>query len=276
MQPGCKVSGNGVSLSYQLFRAVHSCVVSVRICNHKLYDMSFTKTFKSAALAALALSCLTALPARAQLDLSYHQPVLEDYFAPAAATSAVPDDQGFIRRWSLLEPIAKPEIRTNAIFDDSYLNEEFAKIYFDDQMTIVPKDGQKVKLDKKTKLAWHCYDSKRYNVKLYRFATGLNLHPTEALYLAVTVINVPEDMTVRLSVGSNSASKWWLDGEEVLLLTGDRRMVVDDCVSRKIDLTAGRHVLRGAVINGPGMSDFCVRFLDGSLRPVTKLTITNQ
>ena len=232
---------------------------------------------KRAAFAALVLSCFAALPVRAQeLDLTYHEPVLEDYFAPASALPASPDEQGFIRRWSLLEPIAKPEIRTNAIFDDTYLNEEFAKIYFPEQMTIVPKDGQKVKLDKKTKLAWHCYDSKRYNVKLYRFATGLGLHPTEALYLAVTVVNVPEDVTVRMSVGSNSGSKWWVNGEEAILLSGDRRMVVDDCVSRRITLKAGRNVIRGAVINGPGMSDFCIRFLDAQGRPYTNFTVTNQ
>ena len=237
--------------------------------------MSMT-LFRRIFVSALALGLFAALPAHAQLDLSYHQPVLEDYFAPAGTAPATPDAQGFIRRWSLLEPIAKPEIRTNAIFDDTYLNAEFAKVYFPDQMTIVPKDGQKVKLDKKTKLAWHCYDSKRYNVKLYRFATGLGLHPTEALYLAVTVLNFPEDVTLRLSVGSNSGSKWWIDGEEVILLSGDRRMVVDDCVSRRVTLKAGRHVLRGAVINGPGMSDFCVRFLDGAGRPYTNFTVTNQ
>ena len=232
---------------------------------------------KRAALAALAFGFFTALSARAQeLDLSYHHPVLEDYFAPASATPATPDEQGFIRRWSLLEPIAKPEIRTNAIFDDTYLNTEFAKIYFPEQTTIVPKDGQKVKIDKKTKLAWHCYDSQRYNVKLYRFATGLGLHPTEALFLAVTVVNVPEDMTVRMSVGSNSGSKWWVNGEEAILLSGDRRMVVDDCVSKKITLKAGRNVIRGAVINGPGMSDFCIRFLDMAGNPVTNFTVTNQ
>ena len=232
---------------------------------------------RNAVLTVLAAALFAALPARAQeLDLSYHQPVLEDYFAPAAATPATPDADGFIRRWSLLEPIGKPEIRTNAIFNDSYLREEFAKIYFPEQMTIVPKNGQKVKLDKKTKLAWHWYDSQRYNVKLYRFATGLGLHPTEALFLAVTVINVPEDMTVRMSVGSNSASMWWVNGEEAILLSGDRRMVVDDCVSRKITLKAGRNVIRGAVINGPGMSDFCIRLLDMHGNPVTNYTVTNQ
>ena len=237
--------------------------------------MSF-KLIRRAFLAAIVLGLSAAVPAKAQLDLSYHHPVLEDYFTPASATPARPDADGFIRRWSLLEPIAKPEIRTNAIFTDSYLNEEFGKVYFDGQMTIVPKDGQKVKLDKKTKLAWHCYDSKNYNVKLYRFATGLGLHPTEALYLAVTVINVPEDVTVRLAVGSNSGSKWWVNGEEAILLSGDRRMVMDDCVSKFVTLKAGPNVIRGAVINGPGMSDFCIRLLDAAGRPYMNYTVTNQ
>ena len=53
-------------------------------------------------------------------------------------------------------------------------------------------------------------------------------------------------------------------------------MVADDCVSRKITLKAGRNVIRGAVINGPGMSDFCIRFLDLSGKPVTNFTVTNQ
>ena len=35
---------------------------------------------RRAALAALALGLFAAVPAKAQLDLSYHQPVLEDYF----------------------------------------------------------------------------------------------------------------------------------------------------------------------------------------------------
>ena len=53
-------------------------------------------------------------------------------------------------------------------------------------------------------------------------------------------------------------------------------MVMDDCVSRRITLKAGRNVIRGAVINGPGMSDFCIRFLDEAGRPVTNFTVTNQ
>lgn len=202
-------------------------------------------------------------------------PALDEYFTASTAEAIAPNADGFVTRWSLLEPIAKPEIRSNSIFIDTYLKAEFTKTYFKDQTAIVPKDGQKVKVEK-TKLKWHCLDSKNYNVKLYRFATGLGLHPTEGIFWAVTVINCPEDMTVRMSVGSNSGSMWWLDGQEVILLSGDRRMVVDDCVSKEITLKQGRNVIRGAVINGPGMSDFCVRFLDREGKPVTNFTVSNN
>ena len=94
--------------------------------------------------------------------------------------------------------------------------------------------------------------------------------------LGVTVIDSPEEMSdVRLAAGSNGASIWWLNGQEVLLLSGDRRMVVDDGMSARLTLKKGRNILRCAVINGPGLSDFCVRFLDKQGKPVKNLKITN-
>jgi hypothetical protein len=67
---------------------------------------------------------------------------------------------------------------------------------------------------------------------------------------------------------------WWLNDEEAVILSGDRRMVMDDCVSKRITLKKGKNILRGAVINGPGMSDFCVRFIDENGQPVKNITIT--
>ena len=90
----------------------------------------------------------------------------------------------------------------------------------------------------------------------------------------VTIVECPGEMKdVRLSVGSNGASMWWLNGEEAVMLEGDRRMVRDDVVSKKLTLKKGRNILRGAVINGPGMSDFCVRIIDGQGKPVRNLSI---
>lgn len=196
----------------------------------------------------------------------------EKYFKAASATPAKPDSEGFIRRWSLLEPIDKPN-RSNTVFTDSYLREHFNTEYFPNQFTILPEDGQKVKAGKQ-RLTWHKLDSERFNVKLFRFADGLQKQIYGVLFWAVTVIDCPEEIKdVRLAVGSNSASMWWLNGEEVLLLSGDRRMVKDDAVSPRITLKKGLNILRGSVINGPGMSDFCVRFIDEDEKPVTGFEI---
>ena len=199
------------------------------------------------------------------------------YFSPATATPAQPDDEGFIRRWLLLEPIDKPN-RGNTVFTDSYLREHFGTEYFKGQQTIVPKDGQKVKVSStKQTLTWHALDSENMNVKLFRFAEKWGQQVYGVLFWAVTVIDCDEDIEdVRLAVGSNSASMWWLNGKEALLLSGDRRMVKDDAMSPRLTLRKGRNILRGAVINGPGMSDFCIRFLDEKGNPVKNYTIKAQ
>ena len=66
---------------------------------------------------------------------------------------------------------------------------------------------------------------------------------------------------------------WWLNDDQPLMLSGDRRMVADDCMSPRTTLKKGINILRGAVINGPGMSDFCVRFIDEKGNPVTNIKI---
>ena len=223
------------------------------------------------------------------------------YFSPVTTVSAQPDADGFIRRWLILEPIDKPN-SGNTVFTDSYLRENFATEYFKGQQTIVPKDGQKVKaVYQKTEVApgfgrgfgqepvepkvttvkqtltWHALDSENYNVKLFRFAEKWGQQVYGVLFWTVTIIDCEEDIeNVRLAVGSNSASMWWLNGEEALLLSGDRRMVKDDAMSSRLTLKKGRNILRGAVINGPGMSDFCVRFLDEKGNPVKNYSIKAQ
>lgn len=239
------------------------------------------KTFLLAAgLVLLAGQGLQAQPDRAtrQMDDPTKRDTVRSigqYFTPASKAKMTPDAEGFIQRWLLLEPISKPN-RTNTVFTDSYLRKAFDTLYFPSQFTILPKDGEKVKVGD-NELTWHALDSKNFNVKLFRFAYGLNKQVYGVLFWAVTVVNSPEEMkNVRMAVGSNSASMWWLNGKEVLLLSGDRRMVMDDGVSTRLTLNKGKNIIRGAVINGPGMSDFCVRFLDEKGEPVKNLTITSK
>ena len=46
---------------------------------------------------------------------------------------------------------------------------------------------------------------------------------------------------------------------------------MDDCISKRLTLNNGLNVIRGAVINGPGLSDFCVRFIDENGKPIKEL-----
>ena len=57
------------------------------------------------------------------------------------------------------------------------------------------------------------------------------------------------------------------------MLWGDRRRVADSARSERITLRRGSNISHGAIINGPGMSDFCVRFVDEYGKPVRNFRI---
>ena len=202
-----------------------------------------------------------------------HPHNLAPYFAPATSSPKPPDKDGFLQRWLLLEPINKPN-RSNTVFTDSYVRNAFNTEFFPDQFTVVPHDGDKVMVADQ-ELAWHALDSSLFNVKLFRFADGVKKQTYGVVFWAVTLVSSQREMkNVRLAVGSNSASMWWVNGQEAVGLFGDRRMVMDDCISKRLTLRQGRNIIRGAVINGPGLSDFCVRFIDEDGNPIKDLTMS--
>ena len=251
-------------------------------------------------VAAISVAAsFTADAKKKKVDLVEKYPALAPYFSTPVEEAVQPDELGFIRRWLLLEPISKPN-RGNTVFVDSYVRANLDTGWNKGEFEI-PAEGDKETMTveyqkpvdmsagrpmwgvepetemKKVKLSWHALDSKLFNVKLYRYAVGTETGRYGMICRAVTVIDVPEDLeNVRLAVGSNSASMWWIDGEEALILSGDRRMVMDDGVSKRLTLKKGRHILTGAVINGPGMSDFCVRFVDEQGNPVMNYNILNK
>ena len=219
---------------------------------------------KTPAFALPAVSVLLAITAALAAAPQVSWPTLTKPASPEKA----PDADGFIGRWLLLEPISANGLTDNAV------QAAVKKEYFPGQFTVIPHDGDKVTVGT-TPLTWHALDSANFNVKLFRLAYGLNFPTYGVVFWAVTIVNAPQEMTnVRLAVGSNSASTWWLNGQEAVNLTGDRRMVMDDCISKRITLHQGRNVLRGVVVNGPGMSDFCVRFIDENGDPVKNLTLS--
>jgi len=184
--------------------------------------------------------------------------------SPAKPTGA----DGFIQRWLLLEPIRVP----------GQLTESAVRIAVEKDFPVtatpLPHDGDKLKVGD-SELAWHAIDTLNYNVNLYHFAYALNKPTSNVLFWTVTVVNAPREMqNVRLAIGSNAASVWWVNGVEAAALYNDRQAVIDDAVSKRLTLKAGANVIRAAIVNAGGATDFCARFLDENDRPIKALTAT--
>lgn len=176
---------------------------------------------------------------------------------------------GFIQRWLILEPVP-----TKGQLTDSAVQTAIKTDFFPNQLTVMPRPREKVTVGG-SELTWHAVDTTGYNVNLYHFAYALGKSTSNVLFWAVSVVNGPRDMPdVRLAIGSNAASVWWVGGREVIGIYNDRQTVIDDGVSRRLTLQKGSNVVRAAVINGGGATDFCARFLDGEYRPVKDLTVT--
>lgn len=183
--------------------------------------------------------------------------------------SKAPDEAGFIRRWLVLEPIRVPGQLTEPAARTAVQKE-----YFANQLTVLPRDGDVVTVGEE-RLTWRAYDTTAYNLNLFHFAYALNKPTSNVLFWAVTVVNAPREMSgVRLAIGSNAASIWWLNGQEVIGLYNDRQAVIDDGVSRRVTLKAGPNVIRTAIINAGGATDFCARFLDEAGNPIKGFTVS--
>ena len=178
------------------------------------------------------------------------------------------DADGFIQRWLLLEPIRVPGQLTESAVRTAVEKD------FPVTPTPLPHDGDKLRIGD-NELAWHAVDTVNYNVNLYHFAYALNTPTTNVLFWSITVVNAPRDMTdVRLAIGSNAASVWWVNGTEAAALYNDRQTVIDDGVSKRLTLNKGANVIRAAIVNAGGATDFCARFLDENDRPIKTLTAT--
>ena len=167
----------------------------------------------------------------------------------------------------MLEPIAVPPQLGETAVQKLVKDPRFA-----DQLTMAPTAGQRVTIGDQ-QLTWHAADTRGYNFNLFHFAYALGKPTSNVLFWVTTTVDSPREMSgVRLAIGSNAASVWWLNGEEVIGLYNDRQAVVDDGVSKRVTLKAGPNVIRAAIVNGGGATDFCARFIDEEGRPVKAFT----
>jgi hypothetical protein len=217
-----------------------------------------------AALAILTASTFLTIALAAPGTAPVSWPTLTSPTTP----EKLPSPDGFIPRWLILEPIAATGLTPSAV------QAAVRKEYFPNQLTVIPRDGEKVIVGG-SELAWHAVDTKNYNVNLFHFARALEKPTSDVLFWAVTIVNSPREIRdVRLAIGSNAASVWWLNGAEVIGIYGDRQTVIDDGVSKRLTLNRGPNILRGAIVNGGGATDFCARFLDPSDKPLKVFTVS--
>jgi len=187
------------------------------------------------------------------LGMSCTAGALAGTLAPAKGSRQRVDERGFIHRWQLLDPIPVAGRLTESAVQEAL------------QANPLP-----------TSPAWQAVDTANYNVNLYHFAYARSKPTSNVLFWVTTVIDAPRDMAgVRLAIGSNAASRWWLNDEAVIALNDDRQTVIDDGVSRRVTLRKGRNVIRAAIINGGGATDFCARFLDARDQPIKDLEVIN-
>ena len=224
---------------------------------------------RAAALTTLAASAIIALamPSFAAAQDPRPPIVPADTLMKPVSPSKVPSADGFIQRWMILEPIPANALTQKAV------QAEVKKEYFPEQFTVIPHDGDKVSVGG-SELTWHAEDTKNYNIDLYQFARALGKDTSNVLFWAVTIVDSPQEMqNVRLAIGSNAASVWWVNGEEVIGIYGDRQTVIDDGVSRRLTLKKGPNVIRVAVVNGGGATDFCARILGDNDKPLKGYTV---
>jgi hypothetical protein len=145
-----------------------------------------------------------------------------------------PNADGFIQHWLILEPISANGLT------DSAVQRAVKREYFPDQFTVIPHDGDKVMVNDE-ELTWHTVETNEYNVNLYYFAYGYGKRTS--------------------------------NGKEVIGIYGDRQTVIDDGVSKRLTLKKGPNVVRCAIVNGGGATDFCARFLGADDKPLKGFTV---
>ena len=194
----------------------------------------------------------------------------------AAATLTTPkgaslpvDARGFIHRWLVLEPVPVQGRLTEPAVQEALKVAALPE-------GARPADGAKLTVNG-VELSWHALDTLNYNLNLYHFARSLSKPTSNVLFWVETTVDSPREIPgARLAIGSNAASRWWLNGEPVIALNDDRQSVIDDGVSKRVTLHQGRNVIRAAVINGGGATDFCARFLDENGEPIMDLVVKLQ
>lgn len=179
--------------------------------------------------------------------------------AHAQSQTFTPDNDGFIRNWLVLAPIA--------IQEDSGAT-EIEKDFLGGEAAITPKPGEKVNVNGKI-LSWTPHQTGDFFIDFLK-AFGVERGEDVAGY-AVAYVIADAAMKVKLFIGSNDQCKLWLNGTQVIKFA-ETRTLDKDVDSADVTLAKGQNVLVFKVINEKNNWQGAARFVkDGA--PVKNVTI---
>lgn len=160
------------------------------------------------------------------------------------------DDEGFIRNWLVLGPIAGGDKAGN--HDEENQRDFFDKEFFPGQFKATPSADEKVKIGD-AELTWTAQKTEESALTLPEQDNTINI--------VVAYIVVENDMpNVSLAIGSDDSSAWRLNGEEIIRVYSGRGIDKDQDKSGPVTLKKGVNVLQGIIINGGGPTAACARF----------------
>jgi len=170
-----------------------------------------------------------------------------------------PDQEGFIRNWLILAPIA---IQSES--GASEIDRELIK----GEATLKPKAGDTATAT--SQLAWTAHQTSDYFID-FLASFGKERGEYVAGY-AVAYVIADEEMKVTLALSTNDQGKVWLNGTPVFSFA-ETRVLEKDTDRVDVTLNKGQNVLMMKVINEVNNWQGCARFLKAGA-PVKNLRIS--
>ena len=175
-------------------------------------------------------------------------------------------DEGFLRHWLVLGPIALGE-------KGSDHTEGGQKAFFDKAWFPKPEEARPRELDKAAvdgnELVWESAEATDFYVD---FGAADN-----SLHIAVAYVVAESDLAdLTMTVGSDDSCKVILNGREVHRIYSGRGLAKDQDLVKGIRLNKGVNALQAWVINGGGPTGVAVRFLDKAGQPVRSIRVSRS
>ncbi len=177
------------------------------------------------------------------------------------------DDNGYIHNWLALPPI---QLDSKAgIHNEDSQRDFYERDFFPKQRIAEPSENDKVTVDGK-ELEWKTY---QVEDPCWKFDTP----PVNSIYFVVTYVIAKEEIpNVRLSIGSDDSSKWFLNHVEVLRIYAGRAVEKDTNQTLPLTLKKGTNVIMALVINGNGEAGVSARFIDKDGNPLKNIRVSTE